>query len=130
MIIVNEATLQLFREAKCCELCGKPTPGGADVHHLIAKGSGGGRRMDVAINLIALDRSCHQNLHAGAVAADLRRIVAKREGVKRDDIQTVLWLLQRLPKDATTTTIEKEMKNFNETERALAIKTLKEAGIL
>ena len=43
-----------------CEKCFAPA---VDVHHIIFKGAGGGRRDDRDCNLIALCRSCHEWAH-------------------------------------------------------------------
>lgn len=99
MRIVDETLLDVFRQSPRCEWCRLLTPTGCDPHHIHAKGFGGGGRLDVAINLIALCRECHTLVHGGFI---LRRcllaIVAQREGRLQDDIEAEIMLLRRLPK--------------------------------
>jgi hypothetical protein len=66
---------------------------------------GGGFRLDVRINLIALGSSaafqcqCHTEVHAGTISrADLLLIVAQREGVLQGEIETEIYRLRREPK--------------------------------
>jgi 5-methylcytosine-specific restriction endonuclease McrA len=55
------ANYNRYREnSELCERCGDTAH---DVHHIIAKGMGGGRRDDRDSNLIALCRPCHSQAH-------------------------------------------------------------------
>jgi 5-methylcytosine-specific restriction endonuclease McrA len=55
--IVNKALIKAIN-ALPCNACLKPAPN--DAHHIKSRGSGG---HDETHNLVALCRSCHQNLH-------------------------------------------------------------------
>lgn len=106
MIVVNETLLDEFRGPGPCEWCGKPCKR-REPHHLWARGIGGGSRMDIRINLIALGHSetfqcgCHKRIHAGGLDRhQMIEVVAKRERTDPDLIQAVVWLLCRTPKGA------------------------------
>ena len=80
MIVIDEALLDEFRNAGRCEWCHRKRQ--VEGHHVMCKGMGGGARMDVRINLIALCRVCHTLVHAGTIDRDMIiEIVAAREGV-------------------------------------------------
>lgn len=97
MKIVNESLLDEFRNALRCEWCKKPAK--CDPHHVFAKGMGGGGRLDVRVNLVALCRVCHTLTHAGEIARyDLLAIIAVREGMLQDKIEEEVWRLRRLKK--------------------------------
>ena len=96
MKIVNDDLLAEFRCRPACEVCGRSTAAGADPHHLLARGMGGGNQMDVRENLIALCRTCHTAAHAGNIKrGNLVRLVAKREGLLPDELMDRLHELQR-----------------------------------
>jgi len=65
---------------------------------------GGGGRLDIDLNLIALggefDCNCHGEHHAGnqPLRCDLLAIVAKREGCLQTDIERTIHAIRRLPK--------------------------------
>lgn len=96
MIIKDEPLLDEFR-AKRCEYCGYHA---ACPHHLWARGIGGGGRLDIRVNLVALCTVCHTQHHAGnpPYKAVLLNIVAAREGVTVDEIHETVWALRRAPK--------------------------------
>lgn len=126
MIIENEKLLQSFREATRCELCGSPTPQGADPHHLMTRGAG---RVDIPGNLASLDRCCHMTVHAkDQIASELKQIVAKREGVPWDVIEESVWFFRRLPRDPTDEQIAKQLEGVDEPFRKLVRKALEEMG--
>lgn len=52
MKILNESTLDQFREQTRCELCNR-TVGGCEPHHWYARGMGGGHQMDPVYRLKA-----------------------------------------------------------------------------
>jgi hypothetical protein len=63
-------------------------PEGCDPHHVFARGRSDGFRLDIRINLIALDRRCHNWAHAGQIARkQLLAIIATRENRAADDIE-------------------------------------------
>jgi hypothetical protein len=99
--IKNERLLDEFRTPGNCELCNfwflKREP-----HHVIGKGTGGWRRLDIRINLIAVGSSqyftcdCHRLAQANRITLrEVREVVAKREGVTVEQIEEtvnrLLW---------------------------------------
>ena len=67
---------QAIEDARCtyCEYCGKG--GSVHVHHVRAKGAGGG---DTADNLISLCARCHARTHSGEIPRSaLEQIVGER----------------------------------------------------
>lgn len=117
MIIENADLRFQFRLTGRCEWCRRA--GAVDPHHVFACGRGG--RLDVRINLIAMHRECHNQVHAGAITQEhLLAIVAIREGVPPRDIVDVIHFLRRTPNRATTTTVERNLRELNPGARALA----------
>lgn len=86
--VVDKPLLDRFRLSRMCHFCGKATPGGCDPHHVFGRGTGGGSRFDVAINLIALCWQCHrEDLPGGRITREqILAVVAKREKTTRDEI--------------------------------------------
>ena len=104
MIVIDEPLLDSFRNAPC-ELCGRRP---ASPHHLWAKGAGGGSRLDLPINLIALCPPCHQNVHAGNIPRSLLLLaVARRERTTPGKIQDIIWKMRRTPGTLTLQEAEK-----------------------
>ena len=94
MIIIDQELLFEFRCKRKCEKCGKKTDCGLDPHHVFSRGAG---RLDIRINLIALDRQCHCLVHSGVIKKrDLIDIVSKREGLTPDELTTEIYRLRRL----------------------------------
>lgn len=63
--ILNKLSPQALRDfikSSPCIACGRP---GVDIHHVKSVGSSGGRShgIDLAYNLIPLDRVCHAMIH-------------------------------------------------------------------
>lgn len=98
MIVENKKLRRLFAEKGRCESCRRTVP--TDPHHLQRRGHGGGRLIDVSINLMALCRRCHDAEHAGLLTLDdesvLLRDVARRERTTPEAILAVMALLNRL----------------------------------
>lgn len=87
MKIVNKELLDEVRKGSC-ELCGCGGP--CDPHHLFERGAGGGNRLDVRWNLIALCRECHQAVQGQKSRLwELCFLVIRRE----------VWRLQRMSKE-------------------------------
>ena len=94
MRIVNEDLLAEFRRYQSCEWCGKRC--WPDPHHVFCRGMGGGSRLDIRINLLALCRECHSQVHGGEIRRiDLLMVVAGRENVQIDAIVEEIWRLRR-----------------------------------
>lgn len=88
MKVIDDAVLQAFRESGRCEYCLRATPGGCHPHHWYARGFGGGSRLDIRINLIALCWHCHRLVHDGHVPREeLLEIIAKREGLEPEEVE-------------------------------------------
>ena len=88
MKIIDEVLLDEFRTAPRCEWCGRATPGGCEPHHDFARGRGGGFRLDIRINLLALDRWCHNRAHAGKISRkQLLAVIAVREHRPAEEIE-------------------------------------------
>jgi hypothetical protein len=56
VIIINDAVLALFRVPGYCDGCNRWCRE-RECHHVQAKGMGGGKTLDVAINILAVGRS-------------------------------------------------------------------------
>ena len=102
MIQHDEELLKYFRTKPVCEWCGHAS--GArlleylDPHHVEARGMGGGKRLDVALNLMAVHRLCHDEIEAGGAKAKEKcwNIVAKREGLSSGRMaKEAIWRLLR-----------------------------------
>lgn len=104
MIRHDETLLFYFRSKHLCEWCGKERlfAESFDPHHIEARGMGGGKRLDVALNLMAVHRLCHSEIEAGGAKAKRKclEIVAKREGLSGpDEVQEAIYRLLRTPKE-------------------------------
>jgi len=99
MIVIDEPMLDLFRGPGRCEGCGKPCRR-REPHHIKKRGLGGGSRLDIPINLIALgsafDCACHIKAEAGTLPkAKLLEIVAGREGRTPEQVELEIYRLLR-----------------------------------
>jgi hypothetical protein len=103
MIVKDEALLTEFRRKLFCELCGRFARNPVHPHHVLGKGHGGGCRMDIRQNLIALggpwDCNCHGKFHDGNISrVRILVAVANREGMLVGELEEFLWAVQRAPK--------------------------------
>lgn len=120
MRIVNRAARTEFRQARECGFCGRRLRHRPHVHHLHARGQGGGRTLDVRFNLIPLggelDCACHQSHHDGnhPTARELLVKVARRERTRPARIELAVWTLRRLPKGTTYAAIPKWIRELME----------------
>lgn len=95
MKIVDEKLLSLFRRGGPCEYCKRMTIR-RQPHHIFCRGLNSARRLDVAINLIALCLQCHADFHNGRILrCDLLALVAAREGRLQGEIEAELYRLRR-----------------------------------
>lgn len=100
MRIENPALLSYFRFQPRCELCGVESRTGLDPHHAFCKGAGGGGRLDIAVNLIAVCRPCHDAVHAGHISREqVVKTVADREGLLPGDVLGAIHRMRMRPKD-------------------------------
>lgn len=94
MKVVNDDLLAEFRARGVCELCELWRP--TSPHHVFARGMGGGGRLDIRVNLIALCWLCHGAVHSGAVDRDtVLRVVAARERTRPGAIIALIHKLRR-----------------------------------
>lgn len=83
---INNKLLDKFRSNPFCEHCGIIVTR-AHPHHVFSRGMGGGMRLDIPANLIALCPDCHHRVHIGKIPRDtLISIVAQREGRTEEEI--------------------------------------------
>jgi hypothetical protein len=103
MQIINEAVLDHFRFSRQCENCGEYTLHGAHAHHLNTRGKGGGSRLDIEFNVMALCWKCHRYHHDGKEPKyeDLLEIVARRENLTAEAIEEAVRDILRLPKGSS-----------------------------
>lgn len=99
MKVIDEELLRVFRNKLRCEHCGTATMFKLHPHHLWCRGMGGGSRLDVPLNLIALCASCHGMVHDGHILrCTLIAIVAAREKVFQGDVCEEIYRLLRTKK--------------------------------
>ena len=99
MIIKDELLLAEFRAKSHCERCKRWCPGELDPHHVFARGIGGGKRLDVRINLLSLCRWCHADHHTGRISRrELVALVAHREQRQPETLVTEIYRLRRQTK--------------------------------
>ncbi len=97
MIVIDAKLLQAFRMKERCEYCRKSVFR-CEPHHVRTRGHGGGGRLDIAINLVALCPLCHRSHHDGnePLTCDLKAIVAARESRLQDDIEAEIAALRKM----------------------------------
>ena len=96
MTVINDKLLtDISREARC-SWCGRAPFGLADPAHVFSRGTG---RLDIACNVVPLDRGCHRASHDGhsPMQIDLLAIAAARCDTLQDYIRDVVYALRRLP---------------------------------
>ena len=125
MIVINEPLLAELGRAVVCGYCRRAMH--CHVHHVWAKGLGGGHRLDVRVNLIPLCVWCHRKHHDGNLARqDLILMVAQRENTTYQAIIDVIAWLKRLPKDATEERAMRELRHEAPESAWLARRTWRE----
>lgn len=132
MRIVNELLLRQFGGPGPCEFCRKLVRR-RECHHVYTRGAG---RLDLRLNLIALcatfsgGDNCHDAAHNGAIMrCDLLAVVAAREGCNQVDIEAIVFLFRRLPRNPSEADVARELAGLNLGQRGLAERCLSEAGI-
>ena len=126
MKIDDKVMLGRFRGYGWCEICKKRRK--VEPHHSWQKtGMGGGSRLDIRINLIAVCRSCHNNCEEELVTRDeVLKIVARRELTTPEDIIAVIDFLWKLPKHMDP---DSNSQGLAESARVLLTKTMDEAPV-
>lgn len=98
MKVENEEYLDTVRAQTRCECCGRSVPG-CEPHHVLAKGMGGGGRMDIPPNVIGLCHLCHQLHHDGNLSREtFLIIIGKRLKMEPADVLQECYRVRRLPK--------------------------------
>ena len=104
MIIIDQKLLDSFKEPGACSYCGAWLEQ-LDPHHILCRGMGGGGRIDLSINIVALCRTpCHSMAQANNISRPyLFELVAKREKIK-DAVKMadLVTLIRNSPKGAYT----------------------------
>ena len=97
MIVISEAVLDQFRGTRRCELCFVTRH--CFPHHVWARGMGGGTRLDVDCNLIAVCHGCHMDIHEGIIGrGEVVGAVSRRMKISAAEIEQRVWDLRRAPK--------------------------------
>lgn len=94
MRVIHESLLARFRLPGRCEACRRPCFDGLDPHHIFGKGAG---RVDIASNLIAICRDCHNAFHScytKELRMSLLQISAAREGTTPEEIEDKVMRLR------------------------------------
>lgn len=95
MKVINQELLRQFARAGRCELCGSSCKH-CHAHHLLARGMGGGGRVDIPENLLALCPPCHRKTHDGHVKLEvLVKLVGERMGLAPDVVLERIWEIRR-----------------------------------
>lgn len=141
MKITNDDALAPFRAAGRCDSCGCQNAI-REPHHVTAKGQGGGRQLDHAINIAALcpalggcGHACHHQHHSwrAPTRRDLEAAVAKREGLPVEDIEDAKHIVLSLPKAARCTQrdVRVALAKFEASDAvsALVRRVLNESGV-
>lgn len=96
MIVIDDELLEDFARPGRCELCGKYCIR-REGHHYIARGIGGGSRMDVKENLISIGSTrlfqcqCHTLIHNGKIPKSrVLEVIAAREGMTPEEVTDFL----------------------------------------
>lgn len=104
MIVIDEKLLASFRQSGRCELCGKFCRR-REAHHVWQRGVGGGNRLDLRPNLIALGATqsfmcrCHSDIHSGKIKREtVIAAVAEREGATPELLAEWIYAVRRLAK--------------------------------
>lgn len=136
MTIIDEIFLATYRGPGACWICGKGCSR-REPHHVIAKGMGGGRRLDIAINLVCvgstLDMQCE--CHGKADSAEGKelclKVLGNRFGVEAAVIVDVCSFILALDKHASPDAIRDAIAaNWrpDSPRSVLAVETLQAAG--
>ena len=136
MKIIREETLALYRGSGRCQLCGKACKA-RECHHVLARGMGGGRRLDVALNLLAVGSfpccDCHALIHGGGRIERIMCLeaVAAREGTSWESVEEALHVLARLNGKNSQERLLEDVEGLADEEvKRLVLAALKEAKVV
>lgn len=136
MRIINPELLKAFHLPGPCELCGRMCKE-REPHHVIAKGMGGGRRLDSVYNMVAVGRGhacpCHSTF-ADSIKGSTASwgAIARRQGCTPDEALAAMWfILYQLDKDDSPEKIDSKIESsLAVATRAIVIKELEAARIV
>lgn len=129
MKIINKPLLRSYHSKGTCELCGKVCQK-CEPHHIVARGMGGGRRLDVRCNLIRVGSSrhfqcqCHSLIDTKEGYRRCLEVSAKREGCKPEEIEAVLYFILNLDKQASKVRIVEQLVKLPEAVRRIVEREL------
>ena len=135
MKIEDEKLLATFRGPGRCELCGKGCKS-REPHHVTAKGMGGGKRLDIRLNILsvgstpAFECECHTRIDTKAGQERCWRIISEREGVPVETIREVCSFILNLDKDSSPERIQAALADLSVLGGHFAEAALMEAGKL
>lgn len=117
MRVIDPDMRALFSGVRRCEMCGYVKQ--CDCHHVSARGAGGGKQLDIRINLASACRECHNRTGNEPSQHLWERIVADRERETLEDIAACKYLLWRLPKRPSAEMVRAGMKEFTAVQQRL-----------
>lgn len=132
MKIVNKPLLASYRRPGKCRWCGRSVAMLCGAH-VFAKGHGAGREIDIPANLVRLgmdalrDCDCHKRHHDGHEPThhDLLALAAADNDCLQGDIESLVYLIRRLPKETTAERFVLAAEaELNLSARALALRQL------
>jgi hypothetical protein len=102
--IKDEKLLATFRTPGLCEIC-QVSCLRREPHHLVRRGKGGGTRLDIELNLVAVGGlfqcSCHDDIEQHRIPENKPfEVVAARYGMMVKQVQVRLWEIVRAPKES------------------------------
>ena len=93
--IIDEAALDVVRMQGVCDIC-RAAFSPLHAHHVMARGSGSGSRLDHPLNLLGLDPTCHRLVHDGNIPRfAVWCCAAQRHGLTVNDLQGKVYALLR-----------------------------------
>lgn len=133
MTIIDKPLLRSMAMPGRCEWCGRHCKA-REAHHLFCRGIGGGGRLDIRCNLVALGSSitmactCHHDHHSiGDPSTDaLLAVACQREGLLQGPVRELIDFLRRVPKELLRWQVAKAMDGMSGSGKALAKRFLRE----
>lgn len=132
MRIKSQKVLLSFENAGRCEFCETPCLQ-RERHHIHTRGAGW---VDLRCNIIMLGGpfrcACHAKFHNGGICrAEFLTVVAARDNTTVEAIETLIYLVRRLPKDAGKATIWEAIEQIDDhIARRLARNELSFVGLI
>jgi len=107
-----------------------------EIHHVVARGLGGGRRLDILANILSVGSTqgfechCHSRIDTASGKNRCLMLIAQREGCSVDDVETVTRFILALDKDASKERIESEIAELPFNVGKMVESALKSGGKL